>query len=441
MKKLLLIFPVMLLLSGCLVPNKQYRKVPASLIRAETLPDPSSAGKCDPAPGNPCMVFLEFDEFGEMWEPAQLDTATDLIKHAVTPGKHPVVVTFFHGWKNNDDPKRDQRHDGNAFGFSKTLMVLAGIYKNTPVIGVYVSWRGELVSKYWPVRRQFSYFNREEAAIRIPGARMTNALAHVVRATHDVDGFAVLVGHSFGGLVMERALTQATINQLQQSPDPCSEKEASEKGSKSVPDLAVFVNSAAAATEGKQLLDVLKDYRPCNSTGSGPRSPDTALFISIASVSDSAVKLALPIGHGIPFLRYKFKGSLRSEDPLAHCAPPSPDPNCPKTPSQGSFYLSSAAHMEILQSHQVVSATAKECTDAGNVWPYFSLPDTKECYRIEEKKNAWNDTPYWLMEVPSEIIPDHSTIFTGRFIAMLKSLVPTNDQMEGAQHPKMLKLR
>jgi hypothetical protein len=449
MKKLLPI--VLLVFVGC-VANKQYRLGSKSII---TVPSPgapaSTSDGCQPKPGAPCVAFLEFDDFGEMFEPAQLDSAVKLIESASTPDKHPVVVTFVHGWKNNADPKRDEQKDGNSYGFQQALLPLAKKYPNTPVIGVYVAWRGELVSKYWPLRRQFTYFNREAAATRIPGARMTNALARIVRATHNVSGYAILVGHSFGGLVLERALTQATVNQIQASSSntTCEQVAALNGGTpglqaainadlRSSADLTVFVNSAAAATEAKQMLDVLKEYKLCGPAPSSPRNPDTALFISISSVSDAATKLALPIGHGYPFLKYKLTGSLRADDPLAQS-----DEHI----SQGSFYMSSAAHMSILQSHQVVSVDASNCKSAmrttqssdpelaKSTWQYFSLPDTGKCFKIDEKKGAWNTTPYWLMEVPSEIIPDHSTIFTGRFIAMLQNLVPTNEQVEASAPP------
>lgn len=445
MKKLLPIFSLLLL--GC-AANREYRVGAKSIITVPTAGAGTEADGCEPKPGIPCMAFLEFDDFGEMFEPEQLDRATKLIERARTPNKHPVVVTFVHGWKNNADPRRDRNREGNAFGFGQALLPLARKYKNTPVIGIYVAWRGELVSKYWPVRRQFSYFNREEAAIRIPGARMTNALARIVRAVHEVDGYAILVGHSFGGLILERALTQATVDQIQanSAPAPCGGvntlAERTPNGESNLhgeakpgADLTVFVNSAAAATEAKQMLDVLKDYKLCGSTANQPRNPDTALFISISSVSDAATKFAMPIGHGYPFLKYKFNGSLRDNDPLSHS-----DEHI----SQGSFYMSTAAHMSILQSHQVVPADASYCKNAkegplsGDVeraksaWQYFSLPDTGKCFKIDEKRGAWNDTPYWLMEVPTEIIPDHGTIFTGRFIAMLQNLVPTNDQVEAS---------
>ena len=447
MKKLLLILP--LLLVGC-VSNRLYRAGTKSTVTVQ----PPVGGKpsamldgCEPKPLTPCMAFLEFDDFGEMFEAKQLDHAIELIESSKTANKHPVVVTFVHGWQNNADPGRDKDKEGNAYGFGQALIPLAEKYKNTPVIGIYVAWRGELVSKYWPLRRQFSYFNREQAAIRIPGARMTNALARIVRAAHDVDGYAIQVGHSFGGLILERALTQATVNQIQSvesepasgAPNslaprtPAAEPNSQEK-TRADADLTVFVNSAAPATEAKQMLDVLKDCKP-QPTGP-PRNPDTALFISISSMSDAATKVALPIGHGYPFLKYKFNGSLRANDPLA-CS----DDHI----SQGSFYMSSAAHMAVLQSHQVVedddmshckqAAEDRRSNDverASAAWQYFTPPFLEKCYKIEEKKDAWNNTPYWIMEVPSEIIPDHSTIFTGRLISMLVNLVPPNAQVEAS---------
>jgi hypothetical protein len=245
--------------------------------------------------------------------------------------------------------------------------------------------------------------------------------------------------------MLERALSQATINQLRASASNKICAEASsllEQSSKANPndelrisaDLTLFVNSAAAATEAKQMLDVLKDYRLCGLSPSAQRSPETALFISISSGGDFATRVALPVGHLAPFLRYKANGSFRDNDPLAHS-----DEHI----SQGSFYTSSAAHMKVLQSHEVKPADATDCQPTSpkrvqSPWQYFSLPDTRQCFQITEKQNAWNDTPYWLMEIPSEIIPDHSTIFTGRFMSMLDNLVPTNAQVEKSSPAKVL---
>jgi hypothetical protein len=34
---------------------------------------------------------------------------------------------------------------------------------------------------------------------------------------------------------------------------------------------------------------------------------------------------------------------------------------------------------------------------------------------IVEKPGALNQTPYWVMELPPSLVPDHSTIFTPQF--------------------------
>src|SRR5205814_725859 len=121
-----------------------------------------------------------------------------------------------------------------------------------------------------------SYFNRESAATRIPGATMTNALVQIIQQGHREPAHAlvILVGHSFGGLVLERALTQAMIEQVirqatennicpslsstsagtQQGGGPVSGN-ASNVSNRLGANLVVFLNSAAAATEAKQMLD------------------------------------------------------------------------------------------------------------------------------------------------------------------------------------------
>ena len=75
MKKLLLILS--LLLVGC-VGNRPYRVGAKSIITVER-PDAGKASSmldgCEPKPLTPCMAFLEFDDFGEMFKPEQLDSA------------------------------------------------------------------------------------------------------------------------------------------------------------------------------------------------------------------------------------------------------------------------------------------------------------------------------------------------------------------------------
>jgi hypothetical protein len=406
---------------------------------------------CDPFK-TPCMAFLEFDEMGEMWDPAQLGVALRLIEKAKTH-PHPIIVTFTHGWKNNALDDRPKHVNGNVSGFEGVLDLLkdstknGGRFPDSPVVGIYIGWRGNLVSEYWPVRQQFSYFNREGAAIRIPGASLTAALTQIMETAHspmpkvaDAPPVLVIAGHSFGGLIMERALTQAMTDYVlrggTQSDGPWA-------------DLVVFVNSAAAASEGKQMLNLLKSreaiYRvsaqaelneATSDVGTSlKRTSDRPLFLSISSVGDAATRFGLVIGHGPSAIDRDLQGSWRT---YTH-----PEP--PNIPSQQSFYLSTTAHLDAVQSHLIVEAPAQP----GQCGKIFGQPvevsvggnpatAAKKSYVICEKPNRWNDTPYWAMEMPATIVPDHSGIFNSNFVRLLIQFLPSYDEMANpADRPRL----
>jgi hypothetical protein len=92
--------------------------------------------------------------------------------------------------------------------------------------------------------------------------------------------------------------------------------------------------------------------------------------------------------------------------------------------------------MEALQSHLIVEDTAQGRKACG---PLFSPTPVQvvigqntpgQKYVICEKPNRWNDTPYWAMEMPTTIVPDHSGIFNTNFIRLLEKFLPTADEME-----------
>jgi len=179
----------------------------------------------------------------------------------------------------------------------------------------------------------------------------------------------------------------------------------------------------------------------------------------LTSTADMATKLAMPIGHGLPFLGFKMNGSFRDLDQapgkkydLACFDPHRSAPSWElKTKdegaqSQGAYYMSTAPHMQVLQSHlmlkaigtnqMIVASTGQkiqiedpnaiaECKKELfnkqhlNVISTFKLADTKTCFAVQERPNRCNGTPYWMMEIDPDVVPDHGTIFTGRFISFL----------------------
>ena len=549
-----LIFPSLLMLASCYVPNKLYNKVPISIVSIEPT-DTTVKGKaqtrtdrvdpkCDPSK-HACLAFLEFDEMGEAWDPGpilkpgssppaegicpevdstgkappgQLCAAIQLIRRAKSSSSHPVIMTFIHGWKNNAnrDPKSP---NGNVVGLEGVLEYLAEarengqrIFGDSPVVGIYISWRGDLISKYFPASRALSYFNREGAAIRVPGASLTAALTEVMIETHrgKPGSLAIMVGHSFGGLVLERSLTQAmtdyvlrrraesvtegaariaraglstmdltpelrsayhlpddlkgalvgsarpgtgveagdVITSLEGEPI-ISAAELTRIFSTATPgsllnaellrngthaqarlgigvdgvwaDLVIYLNSAAAASEGKQMMDLLKDLDygiPAQSAGrdSRQRSRQRPLVLSISSLGDVATRFAVPAGHSPSFLSRQITGSWRTYD----------DPQPKEVKSQSAYYLSTTAHLEAIQSHIIVENPKTPC--AAPYSPPFTLSN-KKTYQICEKPDRWNDTPYWAMQMPVSIVPDHTGIFNENFIGLLRQFLPSPEEM------------
>jgi hypothetical protein len=482
-------------LAGCHVPLRSYRTQNSVIV----VPPPSidHAGgatpevtingpenRC-PSSGAPiCLAFIEIDDMGELWDKAEVNRVLGVIQQAnrqADPGKtDPIVIAFVHGWKNNAAEDND-----NVKGFKLALQEVYKQFQATHrVIGIYVGWRGNLIKDALPVAQQLSYYNREATATRIPGASLSSALTQIAMRTHENPrALAVYIGHSFGGLLLERAVSEATASQIAQATIRDQEaeaaakvnadsKEASDKqaiarhAADQRADLVIFVNPAGAATEAKQMLDFLTasgyHYQPnLPPSAAGPSSDpeeDRPLFVSLTSTSDLATKVAMPIGHWWPDVKFKASDSFRklgqkdeNKKYDLECFDPHPKDHYwwLKTKEDGavdqsSYYMSTAPHMPILQSHvmlksigasqmQVASTGQKINVDSNaiaqcdrnlfakdlHIVSAFRLYDTQTCFAIQERPNRCNGTPYWLMEIDPDVVPDHSTIFTQRFIHFL----------------------
>jgi hypothetical protein len=438
MRSIGLLFSTFALTSCLHVPNRVYNPAtgPADRSVVSVFSDHDKVDpNCTPSE-NACMAFLEFDEMGEMWDPAQLQSVLALIKRARSISPHPIVVTFTHGWKNNADD--DPAHvNGNVFGFEGVLDYLQHQpdhrYADSPIVGIYIGWRGNLISKYWPVRQQLSYFNRENTAIRIPGASLTAALTQIMKATHEGEEGprVIMIGHSFGGLLMERALTQAMTDYVLRGGQNRHNVDAAWA------DLVVFVNSAAAASEGKQTLDMFKSLVRTRSLryavtseamhAEAAKSPHLSrtsprpLMLSISSLGDVATRFGLFVGHGPAAINRQMQGGWRTYT----------QPDIPSVPSQRSYYLSTLAHMEVLQSHLILEDNDQGRSQCGALFTQTPVQiSTGQKYLICEKPGRWNDTPYWAMQMPATIVPDHGGIFNKNFLTLLEKFLPSEDEMK-----------
>jgi hypothetical protein len=571
----LFITSITLVVCACQIPNQIYRPalsdpayappfpsgvMPPSVIsvaEAPKLPTPKSSS-WPPHPeqpcqmGNlierPCLAFIEFDDFGEVWQrnssgrPSQLQKTIDLIKAAKEqdPRGQPLILTFVHGWKHNaKEGKTAADEDSNVVALQSVLNELHdNDYSGHVVIGIYIAWRGGNISPYWPVAQQFTLYDRGAAAHRVGNTSLTEALIEIsdtAKATGDCEPrdscsqspqctagaaansagsgqqnfgpcrpFLLFVGHSFGALVLERALLQETIARMEAeynnatalraqqrnlapaaqsasaSPgEPVSQSLSSEpspvapsSGNSELPipispiaDLVIYVNSAAAALESKQLLDYLAfsgfTYRPDKiaTTGGPPASTDQPLFLSITSEADLATAVLFKIGFAPPLLYQKLNGSIRSNTPSNRqqpytraCFDPTVDPSFSthrilNDVPQSSYYWTTTPHLSANWSHVVTQAEIGPGQSPAD--PPYCIPGPggngtyttchigSYIYTVNSAPGRCNGTPYWVIQVQKELIPDHDTIFTGRLIAFLKAFIPTKETMELNARPML----
>jgi hypothetical protein len=403
------------LATGC-IGHRQYRKGDQSVLH-EAL----RTGEFDPRQRNNRaswpyhLAFVEFDERGELFDRGQLDRALRTItaardraadstaarsRRGDTAAVRPTVVLFVHGWKHNASDK-----SANVWGFRQTLAGMSLQTSRAPVVGIYVGWRGGTVSA--PVLKELTFFDRNQKSQALPNAHLVESLVSIMRTAKAVrtpgepTATMVLFGHSFGGAVLESALTQTLTGLVAGSGDVRTITWPA--------DLIVYVNEAQEADRSYQLIeamhakggprDGLESCRPPSDTV----PPDGPAVLSITSTADYATGAAFPIGKAIlrPFQRLR-----RYEEP-----------NFLGLERQTTTFLNTTAHLSAFHSHLIgrrddpkIEDALRQCRPYLERWPVLGAE-----YAIVEKPGAANRTPYWVMSMPPSVVPDHGTIFTPVF--------------------------
>jgi len=229
---------------GC-VGNRMFNHAPEDYLRTFTTEGGVPYG----------VVVVEFDDQGEPWDLGQLDAAVDLIRRLNESSEHGVVLLqFIHGWKSNASREADS--GARLAWFEERVAELAqrsGRAANLPttgraVIGLYVGWRGRTYSL--PILIDASFWNRRVAAHRVASIRLLEVLTRTANAANeDPDSKCILIGHSMGGLVLEKTLGPALVSGVL----------AAENQGGSLPlqyDLIVSANPSTDALYSKQLIEV-----------------------------------------------------------------------------------------------------------------------------------------------------------------------------------------
>jgi hypothetical protein len=389
-------------MSGC-VPNAQ-RQMTANPVRQL-----ASKGYS--------LSYIEFDDQGELWQRcANWDQTgcqlSDTIRQIHEQGKQELLVlTYIHGWMSSASP-----NDGDRRKFEGVLQRLAtDPNQQRPVVGIYIAWRGAVTRV--PVIRSFSIWNRKNAAERIAGPSLTEALLMIMHATKggNPDSTSVFVGHSLGGAMLEHALTQALVDQILHA--ETSRHHAASEGNTQILhplcDLVVYVNSATEAIEAKEFIEIMKRSKVVVTRGRAAvaatsRAP---LVVAITSETDRATRTLFPVMQGMTDADKSFRKYDESKQQM---------------PSQRAFYNHTAGHMGFLWSHSVEKATCPDGNTQGDR-SMIGLTLGSQSYCIKPIENAWNTSPYWIFRVPKEIVNGHADIWNRSFEALLWQILSDNE--------------
>ncbi len=353
------------------------------------------------------LSFVEFDDRGELFNRTQLATALseiEEVKKDASAGQRPLVVVFIHGWKNNASDS-----SGNVWGFRQVLATLSLQFGKTPVLGIYIGWRGAVTGL--PILKEFTFFDRRLKSQSLPNAQMVETLTKIMKASHegpsDRQPVSVLVGHSFGGAVLETALTDS----LMQS----SINVASPGGVSWPADLVIFINEAQEAIRSYQLIETMHANLPPEPPCTRPNEKGSArrpVVVSMSSTGDYATRAFYP---GAQALLRPFN-TLRSY--------PADNPNFLGFKNQSAMFFNPTAHLKQFQSHLLGRADDPDVAQAAlQCAPVIDYTVKNVRYLLVEKTGAVNRTPYWVMHIPSAVVPDHSTIFTPVFTILLSVFI------------------
>lgn len=423
------------------------------------------------------IATIELDEFGFLWNKAQLANAIFEIEKAnQADPRGAIVVTFVHGWHHS-------ACSGNRWDFIENFVkpLAYDEWQRTeghprPIVAIYIAWRGRIYGGFRDFLPQ-SYYDRDRVASRIAPGTGTDALVSIMTmARKNKDTRSIVIGHSLGGLLVEHALVPAFETLVLEHAD-----KESKQWDPPV-DLIVTINPAASATEAQRLKDMLERISYLVTSlwkhpfviGKGPTHP---LIVNLTSEGDwatssimHAAKVLGSVGEDygkvppdidalrqvpgsevkvlnryapgfdcdlvthiveiqpVPTAVKKDKKRDRHRDD--DCEPPKPSKDAEDahkghgmhTPSECTVSVDHDATPNALGWKVQHGATA--CPDEKK----HTKGDPHFCFQVGGQEFQFlqlgpETDYYWIVRVPTTIIPDHSEIFTPESYHLLRGLL------------------
>ena len=445
--------------------------------------------------------FVEFDGHGDYIDFKQHEHAWQTVKR-LAEAQPLILVTYCHGWKNNS-----QSYD--VVKFVDFLGRLAATTKYR-VHGVYLGWRGNLyrpyvdtgtaatayadtkerfggpvVSTRWSrrhawasrVQENFSYWSRRRAAefkvSGVPMARTIYTCASLVKSIDKDKGRAanqsassrvLVLGHSFGALMLERALNATCLdplmNQWSWFTRTAEQKLPESAHPDPMPlDFVLFVNSAAPSVYAKAMRDFLAAHQSAL-VHAGTVAAFAPVFVSITSSADSATRYAHPAANLLCGL---YASLRRNYTDLIKM-------NVPRPVRQSWFYRRTPGHQPLLVDHWLSDSSSKltppashpavlkenlQSTQPLGFWAHASGPNGavqrwKLTLQPASADGKWvakfgplhpSHCSYWFIRCDKRIIRDHNDIWSDTAMEVYAALYRLVDWSRNPSNPSNQVLR
>jgi hypothetical protein len=413
---------------------------------ANTASEPAKSIR-GPADGRYKLAFVEFGDQGSPLDNSQRKVALEAIHQA----ERPLLFVYIHGWQNN-------AVSSDVCRFEHFLDTVSSYPEFTgrkiTVIGVYIAWRGKDLTV--PGLKFFTFWSRKTTGGEIASGNSILAtieeLAVAAREPGKEYHHSVLLGHSFGGLVLDHTISHSILGAN------------GEGGRSSNPwDMAVAFNAASGSVATRQLMaefNYLYKYdaqRHAYVSRSNLGEETTAVsenrpaLVYLQSENDSATGQMFPLGTGlvnVVGLRFHWQqvsvpghhGEKVPESefythtpgnekylvnyhvvPLGETVPPSGlrahenpafEANIRENHPDFTFYTSEHA-----EPHGDTFCRNGDYTP-GEVHP--SAAQNWRRWKFEYTGNA--RVPCWIVRVPKDIIWGHGGLWSDNSVAMLGAL-------------------
>jgi hypothetical protein len=329
------------------------------------------------------VIVVEFDDQGDFWDRTQMGLVVQKIRRS----EQPLVVTYVHGWRNNSHPEC-----ADLKGFREFVGRLKKS-NGRDVIGVYMGWRGE--STNIPLLTYLTFWNRKNGASKVAEGSISYALHRVGNEARKEKGRSVLVAHSFGGRIVERAVAESVIAKGQGTAGAAASLPA---------DFIVLINPATESLNARQLQLALN---------TAPADPPT--FVAIGAKNDGANGKAWPFGAhlkrtlGLGFLsepdrKYILKLKQRGGGEGREVEESQHNEFIAKTTTNNPILFSHT--LKVGKAGNAAKGVQKNLGSSG----YFVTTDveTRSDYRIPNPCEKPHHYGYWVFQVDREILNGHS---------------------------------